>query len=343
MEAQSDWFDRDLWQRLVDAGVVGAACSLPGESEHGFGVLGAAIVLREIGRVVAPLPALATLALGALPIARFGSAQQRARLDAVASGAEVLTGAFEGRPDGGLAATVTAHQSEEGWVLDGDCAGVPCVHIASGVLVPARGGDTLDVFMLDPRAPGVRSTRNVNTRGEPQFDLALDSVQVREEDRIGPPGAGRAVVDWARGCAVVGICAQQVGVLERALGMTAEYVGTRHQFGRPVGSFQAVSQRAANAYIDVQVARLTMWQAASALHGGHDAHAEVAVAKYWCASAGHRVAHTAQHLHGGIGVDTDYPLHRYFLWAKYHEVAFGSASPWLANLGGLLADTEIAL
>ena len=132
--------------------------------------------------------------------------------------------------------------------------------------------------------------------------------------------------------ATVGVCAQQLGVLERALEMTAAYASERVQFGRPIGTFQAVAQRLADAFIDVEAVRLTMWQAALS----QDA-ADIAVAKFWAADAGHRVAHTAVHIHGGVGIDLDSPVHRYFVMAKRLEFTLGHATECLLDLGGLLS------
>ncbi|HZM81878.1 MAG TPA: acyl-CoA dehydrogenase family protein [Candidatus Limnocylindrales bacterium] len=121
--------------------------------------------------------------------------------------------------------------------------------------------------------------------------------------------------------ATVGVCAQQLGVLERALEMTAAYACERVQFGRPIGTFQAVAQRLADAFIDVEAVRLTMWQAALSFSP-----TDIAVAKFWAADAGHRVAHTAVHIHGGVGIDLDSPVHRYFVMAKRLEFALGHAT-----------------
>src|SRR6267142_5894415 len=105
----------------------------------------------------------------------------------------------------------------------------------------------------------------------------------------------------------------------------------------PIASFQAVHQRAADAYIDVEAIRLTTWQAAWRLGAGHPAAAEIAVAKFWASEGAHRVVYAAQHLHGGIGVDVDYPLHRYYLWSKQIELTLGSATRQLVRLGARLA------
>src|SRR5437773_1872882 len=123
----------------------------------------------------------------------------------------------------------------------------------------------------------------------------------------------------------------------RRLRVTAEYTVRREQFDRPIASFQAVHQRAADAYIDVEAIRLTTWQAAWRLAAGLPASAAVAVAKFWASEAAHRVVYAAQHLHGGIGVDVDYPLHRYYLWSKQIELTLGSGTRQLARLGADLA------
>jgi len=138
----------------------------------------------------------------------------------------------------------------------------------------------------------------------------------------------------------VGLCALQAGVIERALELTAEYAKSRVAFGRPIGSFQAVTQRLADAYVDVEAVRLTMWQAAWMLSDGRAAATEVATAKFWAAEAGHRVAHTAVHVHGGLGIDVTYPVHRYFVAAKQHEFALGGATVQLLRIGGALAGAK---
>ena len=148
---------------------------------------------------------------------------------------------------------------------------------------------------------------------------------------------GGAIVEWIVERATAALCSVQLGVCEQALKMTAEYTSTREQFERPLAAFQAVAQRAADAYIDTEGVRLTAWQAVWRLAEGLPAANELAVAKFWAAEGGQRVVHAAQHLHGGIGVDRDYPLHRYFLWAKELELTLGGATPQLLKLGEILA------
>ena len=150
--------------------------------------------------------------------------------------------------------------------------------------------------------------------------------------RLACAGGDPPVIRWRRGV-VTGLGRSWPGALE----LTAEYAKSRVAFGRPIGSFQAVTQRLADAFVDVEAVRLTMWQAAWLLSAGSAAATEVATAKFWAAEAGHRVAHTAVHVHGGMGIDVTYPVHRYFVAAKRNEFALGGATVQLRRIGGALA------
>jgi acyl-CoA dehydrogenase len=166
----------------------------------------------------------------------------------------------------------------------------------------------------------------------------LEDVRLPGDRVLGGPDG--AAAGWLVSAGTVGLCALQAGVAERALELTAEYARTRVQFGKPIGGFQAVAQRLADAYIDTEAIRLTMWQAAWRLSAGLPCGPEAATAKFWAADAGHRVAHTAVHVHGGVGIDLGYPLHRYFTAAKHNEFALGGATAQLRRIGAALAAEE---
>ena len=335
IEAEPDWFDRDLWGELANAGLVGIA--LPEDvGGGGFGFLEACLVLQEVGRTVAPVPYLATVAMAALPIAEFGTAEQRTRLLAgVADGDTVLTAALtELVNTDPLAPQTTAKPYASQWRLTGTKSLVPAAHLAAGVLVPAATADGIGVFLVDPKGPGVQLERQVATTGEPVWTMTLDSAP---GEAVGEPAQGERILRRIIELTTAGLCMTALGVCEQALKMTAEYTSTREQFERPLAAFQAVAQRAADAYIDTEGIRLTAWQAVWRLAEGMPAANELAVAKFWASEGGQRVVHAAQHLHGGIGVDVDYPLHRYFLWAKECELTLGSATPQLVTLGKALA------
>ncbi|MBM4266180.1 MAG: acyl-CoA dehydrogenase [Deltaproteobacteria bacterium] len=342
LAADPEWYDLDLWRDLARASLLGVA--LP--EEHGgggFGLLELCLVCEEAGRRIAPLPLLPTLVLGALPIAEFGSpAQKRAFLPDVVSGELFLTAALTeiGGTDPSRPRT-TARRSGSGWVLDGEKACVPAADRAARIVVPAQADDgAVAVFLVDPKATGVGLSRETTTNGEPQFGLALRGVQVGDDDVLGDPRAGAGIARWIETRGLVAICALQLGIADGALRRTAAYVSERKQFDRAIGTFQAVQMRAADAFIDVEAIRSTLYQAVWAVAEERDAARAVEVAKWWACRAGHRVAHAAQHLHGGIGADLEYPIHRFFLWAKQNEYALGGASPHLARLGAMLVQGE---
>ena len=182
-------------------------------------------------------------------------------------------------------------------------------------------------------APGVSRERQRTTSGHPEALLRLDGVRVDADHLLGGSDRGAEVLDWTVERATAALCALAIGICEEAVRMTAEYTKTREQFDRPIATFQAVGQRAADAYIDTEAIRLTAWQALWRLSEELPAAAEVAVAKFWAAEGGQRVVHAAQHLHGGMGVDLDYPLHRYFLLAKQLELTLGGTTPAAPDAG----------
>ena len=333
-------FDRALWAAMADAGLLGLAVPAD-QGGAGLGVLELCLMLEEVGRRTAPVPALAALALGGLPVARFGSPEQQAALlPGLAAGTSVATAALvEPLADPLHPATTARPESDGGWVLDGTKTNVAAGLVADAILVPATTPDGANgVFVVAADAAGLTRDRQDTTTGTPEAQLALAGVRIGADGALGPVDAAGAVLRWTVEHATVAACAVMSGVAAEAVRITGEYTVSREQFGRPIATFQAVGQRAADAYVDAQAIRLTMLQAAWRLAAGFPADREVAIAKYWAAAGGQRVVHAAQHLHGGMGVDRDYPLHRYFLLAKQLELTLGGATRQLANLGRVLAD-----
>jgi alkylation response protein AidB-like acyl-CoA dehydrogenase len=332
-------FDRELWRRLADAGLLGLAVP-EAQGGGGLGFVELTLVLEQIGRTTAPVPYLETAVLGALPIAEFGSAAQRdALLPGVVRGDVILTAALiepEGDP---LAPSTTAERAGGGWMLRGTKLCVPAAEVAHRMLVPARTGpDGVGVFLVPTQAPGVTLAPLDTTSGQPEARVDLEQVRVDGGDLLGSASGGRTIVAWTVERAQAALAAVALGSCEEALRLTAEYVKTRKQFDQPIAMFQAVAHRTADAYIDAEGIRLAVWQAASRLAAGRPAGPEVALAKFWAAEAGHRIVHAAQHLHGGVGVDRDYPLHRYFLYARQLELTLGGATAQLRTIGRWLAD-----
>ena len=343
-DAGGDRFDPALWASLAGAGVL--AAGLPESvGGAGLGLLEQCSVLTELGRAVAPVPYLASIVLGAGALAAFGTPDQRRRWAAPAGRGELILTAALPEEDGddprvpsARAERVTGDgEPGGGWLLSGVKTAGPAAPLAALLLVPAAAAGGVIVFLVTPGDDGVTVERQLVTGGDGTGRVTLAGVRLRDDRVLGGPAAGRDAVEWLVARGTVGLCALQLGVVERALELTSAYARDRVQFGRPIGSFQAVTQRLADAYIDVEAVRLTMWQAAWRLAAGLPGGAEVATAKFWAADAGHRVAHTAVHVHGGVGVHMDYPVHRYFTAATRAEFALGGATSQLRRIGAALA------
>jgi 3-oxocholest-4-en-26-oyl-CoA dehydrogenase beta subunit len=345
------------WADLAAAGVLAAGLpeSLGGA---GLGFLEQCSVLAETGRAASPVPYLPSVVLGAGAIAAFGTADQGRRWAAPAGNGSLLitTALAEEDSDDPASPSTVAERAGDGWRLSGVKTAVPAGQRADLILVPATvtagragevggaGGAVAEgvlTFLVEPADRGVTVQPQELTDGADVGRLVLDGAVLDERRVLGKDGD---VAGWLASRGTVGQCAVQAGVVARALELTAEYARHREQFGRPIGSFQAVAQRLADAYTDVEAVWLTMWQAAYLLAtGSHDdagVAAAVATAKFWAADAGHRVAHTAVHVHGGIGIDTSYPVHRYFTAAKRAEFTLGGATEQLRRLGALIASGE---
>jgi len=347
VEATEERFDRELWADLAAADLLGLAVPTA-QGGGGYGMVELALVLEAQGRCVAPVPLWATLVLGALPVAEFGADEVRAELlPGVVAGTTVLSAALAdvagdlavggpGRP------SVVAKAGTDGVELSGTAFAVPSAHVADRVLVPASVDGGVVVAVIDPQSPGVTVERAVTTNREVHPHLHFDGVAVPTVQLLagGDPERGPEVVSWILNRAWTGLCALQVGVTEAAVAQTADYLNTREQFGRPLSTFQGTMLRAADAAIDTESIRVTMWQAAWRLDNGLDADLAVTVASWFAAEAGQRAVFATQHLHGGMGADISYPIHRYFLWGKQIELLLGPPSGQLARLGGQLT-TEL--
>lgn len=326
-------YDDPLWTTLARAGLLDAA--LPASvGGGGFGLLEQCGILTEIGRAVAPAPYLTSIATSAAAVAEYGNGAQVERWALpVLRGKATLAALLA---DEGSAPGFTGERTDSGWRVSGGQTAVTAGAFATGFLCQATTPEGETLFLVDRDTEGVTVTEQHVVDGTDAAFVEFGDVPLGSDAVLGAPGNGAP--EWARLRATVGVCALQLGIVERALEMTAEYARTREQFDKPIGSFQAVRQRLADAYLDVEAVRLTLQQAAWRVSEGLPAAEEVATAKFWAAQAGHRVAHTAVHVHGGVGIDTDYPLHRYFVAAKRAEFMLGGATAHLRKLGALLAE-----
>ena len=336
-------FDRDLWGKLIEADILSTAApeSLGG---GGFGVLEQVAVLVALGRQLAAVPYLESVVLGAGALAKFGSESLQQEWAAPAiNGEKIIAVALDGEMGEGPvqaqafgAGEAATSGASEGFRLTGSRTQVSYGPVADAFLVPAETDSGTEVFLISQEDAGVTVTPLDTTGHGSVAHLELQGV---EAARVVGDDQGDAVLAWLVNHGTLGRSAYQLGVLERALELTSTYAREREQFDRPIGSFQAVSSRLADGYIDVKALRLTLTQAAWRLSEDLPADVEVSTAAFWAADAGHRVAHTTVHVHGGVGIDTDHPVHRYFLAAKQTEFAVGSATGQLLRIGRELADT----
>jgi 3-oxocholest-4-en-26-oyl-CoA dehydrogenase beta subunit len=332
-------YDRALWHELAQTGL--AALLLPEPAGgSGMGMLELMLVLEQQGRHLASAPLwqhqLAMLAIHtyceqsicerALPGLRGGDCL--ATVEATVAGAPALRAV----PD--------AH----GYVLNGTIGPLPAIGshgapVSTKWLVTpvlTESGARLAIVELD--AGGITRTEGVATDGEPVATFVFANVQVPAVQIAGDAAA----VAWLQCRAIGCVAALQLGVAGEALRRTAAYVGERTQFGRPVGSFQGVALRAADGFIDVEVMRTAAWQLAWRLDAGFDTMGAALMLKQLACDGGHRVAHTAQHLHGGLGADLTYPLHRFFLRSRALEMTLGGARVSNSALGAWLASDSLA-
>lgn len=332
-------YDKDLWSTLADAGLLGMSISEQGGG-MGFGMVELGLLLEEQGRTLAPVPLTATIAMAAMTIDRHGSAEQRdAWLERIIGGAAIMTAAITecGNHDT-LMPMVKAEADGNGYKLSGTKVAVPYAPQAQAFIVTAQAESGPALFIVEAGTDGLTVEAQVSTSGEPLGLVTLDNVELAGDAVVGSIETGRDVIADLVARSRVALAQRQVGIAAEALRRTAAYSSERIQFGKPLGSMQAVQQRAADAFIDVEAMRssalLAAWQI------DHDASnsADVAAAKYWAAMGGHRVVHTAQHLHGGTGADITYPIHRFFLHAIHISEELGGASPMAAEIGKAIAE-----
>ncbi|ASU85238.1 acyl-CoA dehydrogenase [Nocardiopsis gilva YIM 90087] len=358
-------FDTAAWKGMAQAGLLGTAV---GEDEGGTGPgpVDVAVVLREVGARAARVPAFATLALGALPVALCGTPEQRAALAPVVTGDHILTAPLgaPGRSDGAITdPATTAHRQGGDYLLDGVATSVPYATASRTLLIPARldsGG--VGVVLLPAGSPGLSHHPQPTGTPDPAFRIGLDGVRVPATALLGGDTTGAAARTLHR-CALAGLAATVSGALAGALGLTTEHVKTRRQFGRALAELQAVTMKVGDIYVATRALDAAMWAGAWRLarsgaanptpsptpNAGADAPSATAAeaaddTDHVLAAAALLITdqvldafYTAQHLHGGLGVDVTYPLHRHFSIGKWASTVLGGPETRLDALGRLAA------
>jgi alkylation response protein AidB-like acyl-CoA dehydrogenase len=300
------------WQALAKAGLL--ALTLPDwMGGDGLGVLEAAVLLTEVGGRAAQVPALATIMLGALPVVRWGSRELQERvLAGVGAGETILTAGVR-EPSTGMPVMPSTAAVPDGvgpWTVSGTKVGVPYAGEASWILVPAAVQTGRAVVVVEASGPGVALVRTPSSGGAPEYTVRMEAAPIAGV--VGAHGAdGAAAVADLYLLAAAGAAAMADGAVAGALDLTATYIASREQFGRPLATFQAVAGQAADVYIASRTLHLAALSACWRLAAGLDATEDAGVAAYWLAREAPAALRTCHQLHGGIGLDISYPLHRY--------------------------------
>lgn len=331
MEEDSRGYTDELWRQIVGVGWTGLVFPEQYGGTGGF-FLDLAVLLEEMGRALVPSPFFSTVVLGGLTVLDAGNdAQKLDILPRICSGQLIMTLAL-------TEATVTyepwgvetsAERQGDSYLLNGTKLFVPDAQAADLILVAARTSSATDpaqgitLFMVPVGSQGLSISPLNTISSDRQYEVTFGGVTVPADSTLGPVDGGWPVVHRALQRAIVGKCAEMLGGADAVLEMTAEYVKQRTQFGRPIGSFQAVQHHCANMATDVEGSRNIAYQAAWRVAEGGPAEKEVSMAKAWISAAYERVCATAHQCHGAIGFTKEHDLQLYTRRAKVQELTYG--------------------
>ena len=334
MEEDSRGYTDELWRNIAGLGWPGVA--IP-EQYGGTGgsFLDLAVLLEEIGRSLTPGPFFSTVVLGGLTVLDAGTDVQRQYiLPAICSGQTLMTLALTEasatyEPWG---VQTTATQEGDSFRINGQKLFVPDAHVANVVLVAARTSQSEDpehgitLFFVNSDTEGLTVNQLSTISSDRQCEIALDNVSVPAQAVLGEVDAGWPIIQRALQRATAGKCVEMLGGADAVVEMTVEYAKQRTQFGRPVGTFQAVQHHCANMATDVEGCRQIAYQAAWKVSEGDDASREVAMAKAWVSAAYQRVSNLAHQCHGAIGFTKEHDLQLYTRRAKVLELTYGDVN-----------------
>jgi alkylation response protein AidB-like acyl-CoA dehydrogenase len=327
-------YSEDQWKKMVELGWTGLI--IPEEyGGAGLNMVDMVVALEEMGKVVMPGPFFASGILGGLAIDLGGSEAQKKRyLPELAAGKIKATLAQveeSGRWDAeGIA--LPAKSSGGGYTINGIKLFVHDAHNADLLIVPVRSGgsgiDGITLLIVDAKAKGV-STRVLKTMDQTRklCEVRFDNVTVGADAVLGAAGKGWALLDRVADRAKVALCAEMCGGAQKVLEMSVEYAKVREQFGKPIGSFQAIQHKCANMMVQVESAKSATYYAAWAVANDvPEAHLAACMAKAYCSDAYRFVSAEGIQIHGGIGFTWEHDMHLYFKRAKGSEVTFGDAT-----------------
>lgn len=329
MEEDARGYTPDMWRKIAEQGWLGLIFP---EEYGGVGLtyLDLSVLLEEMGRALLPGPFFSTIVMGGMAIMDAGSDQQKRRLlPQICDGQHIVTLALtepSARWDAAGIQTAAAQNADGSWTLNGTKLFVPNAHVADTYIVAARTGDAerdITLFFVPGDADGVTQTLLKTIASDRQSEITLDGVSLPAEAALGEVNKGWDTIEKVLAWGAIGKCAEMVGGAEQVLEMTVEYAKQRTQFGRPIGSFQAIQHHCANMATDVEGSRYITYQAAWLLSEGEAAAQEVAMAKAWVSDAYRRICALGHQCHGAIGFTKEHNMQLYSRRAKAAELAFG--------------------
>lgn len=325
--------DEALWQQLAETGLLGLIVP-EDDGGIGLGTVEQMLALEQQGRYVAPAPLWRQQLVAGL-LAKFAAAGIKTQwLAKLLAGEALATLSLDGL-SAALGLALQARATGAGWQLDGRAVAVALGNTAQLAVIVAATDAGPRLFVVELAAAGITKIAGTLTHAEPAADLVFKNVTVGMDQAL-PVEA----LPWLEQRAIACLGALQLGVAAEDLRRTVEYTSQRIQFDRPIASFQVIGARSADCYIDIEALRSTLWQLCWRLDNGLEAEGAARVVKYWAAECGHRVAHASSHMHGGMGSDVSYPIHRFLYWSRALELSLGGATADLQALGDWLAKPE---
>ncbi|MCI0883799.1 MAG: acyl-CoA/acyl-ACP dehydrogenase, partial [Chloroflexi bacterium] len=332
MEEDDQGYSPDLWKKMAEQGWMGLI--IP-EDQGGAAMTLCELVvlLEEFGRALVPGPFISTVVLGAVPIMEAGTVEQKAQyLPKIAAGELIMTMALTEPSAKWTADGVTLEAKKDGgdYVLNGTKLFVPDAHVTDHMVVVARTGgkgeDGITLFIVDSKSDGIKFEQLKTIAADKQSEVIFENVKVPAANVLGDEGKGWETVEKVSRVATVAACAYLVGLSQMDFDTTLNYAKERVQFGRPIGSFQAIQHKLADAIIDVDGSRFITYKAAWSLtEGEDDTDMMISMAKAWASDASRRVVAHGQQIHGGIGFTKEYKIQLYFRRQKWMELMWGDA------------------
>ncbi len=332
MEEDEKGYSPELWKKMAQQGWMGLI--IPEEfGGTGMNLCELVVLLEEFGRALVPGPFISTVVLGAVPIMEAGSKEQKERfLPKIASGEVIMTMALTEPSAKWTADGVSLQAKKDGgdYILNGTKLFVPDAHVTDYMVVVARTGgqgeDGITLLLVDSKSPGIKYELLKTIASDKQCEVTFENVRVPAANLLGPEGKGWPIVEKTKKVATVAACAYLVGLAQMDFDVTLNYAKERVQFGRPIGSFQAIQHKLADAVIDVDGSRFITYKAAWSLQEGEpDADLMISMAKAWTSDASRRVVAHGQQIHGGIGFTKEYKIQLYFRRQKWMELMWGDA------------------